>query len=130
MGRKSKDVTDAELEVLESLWQRGPTTVRELAADRSVRRKGVARHATILKLLERLERKGFVRRDRGGPAHLFEAAVKRDELIARRLQAVAESLCRGSRLSLLMHFVDPRYLSQDEVRALRELVDRLDHQSE
>jgi predicted transcriptional regulator len=129
MGRKSKDVTDAELEVLEALWQRGRTTVRELAAVRTPRRTGGAGHATILKLLERLERKGFVRRDRTGPAHLFEAAVERDELIARRLQAVAESLCRGSRLSLLMHFVDPRRLSRDEVQALRELVDRLDQHS-
>jgi BlaI family transcriptional regulator, penicillinase repressor len=128
MGRKSKDVTDAELAVLEALWQRSRATVRELAAGRYPR-AGSAQHATVLKLLERLERKGFVRRDRNGPAHVFEAAIARDDLIGRRLEAVAESLCRGSRLPLLMHLVDPRRLTADEVRVLRELVEQFDGDS-
>ncbi|MGH7126993.1 MAG: BlaI/MecI/CopY family transcriptional regulator [Planctomycetaceae bacterium] len=125
MVRKPKDVTDAELNVLETLWEHGPSTVRQLT-DRLYPDGTSSHYATVLKLLERLEGKQCVRRDSQGPAHVFTAAVARGDLIERRLQAVAESLCGGSRTPLLMHLVDPRRLTDEERRALRQLIDELD----
>ena len=78
------------------------------------------------KLLERLEAKGFVGRDRSGAVHVFRAIVDRDELIGRRLRAVADSLCGGSLTPLLTHLVEGKGLSQKEQRELRALIDRLD----
>ena len=65
-------------------------------------------YATVQKLLDRLESKGIVKRDRSGGVHVFAAAIDRSELIGRRLRAVADSLCGGSLSPLLTHLVEGR----------------------
>ena len=128
MVRKPQDVTDAELAVLQVLWDRGPSTTRQLA-DVLYPGGTASQVATVLKLLERLETKGYVDRDRGGTLHVFEAVVERDDLIERRLQALAESLCDGSKTPLLMHLVDPKKLTREERAALRSLIEEIDPNS-
>jgi predicted transcriptional regulator len=80
----------------------------------------------VQKLLERLETKGCVERDRSRAVHAFTAAVDRQELIGRRLQATAEKLCGGSMTPLLMHLVRARRLTARERQELRNLIDELD----
>ena len=125
MARTPQDVTDAELAVLQVLWERGPATIRQIT-DVLYPEGGAAHYATVQKLLDRLESKGFVRRDRTAAAHTFAAAVGRDELIGRRLQEVAEKLCGGSLTPLLTHLVRTRRLSARERQQLRDLIDDLD----
>ena len=125
MAERNQDVTDAELGVLQGLWDLGPATIRQLV-ERVYDQSGTSVYATVQKLLERLESKGFVTRDRGGPVHLFRAAVERDELIGRRLRAVADSLCGGSLSPLLTHLVEGQGISAKERRELRALIDKLD----
>ena len=88
---------------------------------------GTSHYATVQKLLERLEAKGCVTRDRGGPVHVFAAAIDRDGLIGRKLQSVAEKLCGGSWTPLLTHLVQAQRLSAADRQALRVLIDQLDH---
>lgn len=129
MGRAQRDVTEAELAVLLVLWDSGPATVRSLAEAIYGPGGGPSRHATVQKLLERLEAKGCVRRLRAaapGGAHLFAAILDRDELIGRRLRAVADTLCDGSLTPLLTHLVRNDHLSHEERQALRRLIDDLD----
>jgi BlaI family penicillinase repressor len=122
---RNQDVTDAELGVLQGLWDLGPATIRQLV-ERVYGQSGNSVYATVQKLLDRLESKRFVTRDRGGSVHVFRAAVERDELIGRRLRAVADSLCGGSLSPLLTHLVEGQGISAKERRALRELIDKLD----
>lgn len=129
MGRTARDVTEAELTVLQVLWEAGPTPVRALAEAIYGDGSGPSRQATVQKLLERLEAKGCVRRDRGSVPHQFEAAIDRDELIGRRLRDVADTLCDGSLAPLLTHLVRAEDLSDADRAALRALVDRLDQAS-
>jgi predicted transcriptional regulator len=72
---------------------------------------------------------GCVTRDRRPAAHAFQAAVGRQDIIGRRLQAVAEQLCGGSLTPLLTHLVRARRLSAQERRDLRGLIDELDRQN-
>jgi len=125
MVRRTKDVTDAELAVLEVLWDEGPSTIRHIA-DRLYPDGGTSEYATVQKLLERLEGKRCVRRDRSGFAHIFSAAVDRSDLIDRRLRDVAAKLCGGSLTPLLMHLVDDVRLTRREREALRRLIDGAD----
>jgi predicted transcriptional regulator len=127
MARSSQDVTEAELAVLRRLWERGPATIRSLAED-VYGQDGTSAYATVQKLLERLEAKGFVARDRSAAVHVFRAAVERDELIGRRLRAVADTLCDGSLTPLLTHLVEGRPLSDQQRQALRALVEQLDQE--
>ena len=126
MKQHNQDVTEAELALLQSLWDEGPATIR-LLVERVYQQTGTSVYATVQKLLDRLEAKGCVKRDRGAPVHVFRAMINRDELIGRRLRAVADSLCGGSLSPLLTHLVEGRGLSEQERRELRALVEKLDH---
>src|SRR5689334_3099052 len=95
MSREAKDVTEAELRVLQVLWDRGTASIRQIT-DAINPRGGAAQYATVQKQLERLEAKGFVGRDRSLFVHVFSAAVDRDELVGRRIREVADKLCGGS----------------------------------
>ncbi len=125
MARTPRDVTDTELAIMLLLWERGPQTIRQLT-DTLYPDGGAAQYATVQKLLDRLEAKQHVQRDRSGPAHVFAAAVQRDELIGRRLQDMAEKLCGGSLTPLLTHLLRARRLSPRERQELRDLIDELD----
>jgi predicted transcriptional regulator len=125
MARRSQDVTEAELALLQALWDDGAATIRQLTS-RVYGHEGTSVYATVQKLLDRLEAKGFVRRDRGGSVHVFEAAIGRDELIGRRLRAVAETLCGGSLTPILTHLVRGGRLTDQERRELRALIEQLD----
>jgi BlaI family transcriptional regulator, penicillinase repressor len=125
MGRTPKDITDAELAVLQALWSEGPCSIRRIT-DLIYPDGRAAHYATVQKLLERLETKGCVRRDRAGAVHSFAAAIDRDELIGRRLQSVAEKLCGGSWTPLLTHLVQNQKLSTADRQALRNLIEELD----
>lgn len=125
MSRASQDVTEAELAVLQVLWDRGPATIRQLVG-LVYGEGGASSYATVQKLLDRLEAKGFVGRDRGPSVHVFRALVARDELIRRRLRAVADTLCGGSLTPLLTNLVRGERLSAREKQALRALIEDLD----
>jgi BlaI family penicillinase repressor len=128
MDPTPRDVTEAELAVLQGLWDQGPATIRRLTellygANTDVH------YATVQKLLERLETKKHVVRDRSGHAHLFQAVTGRDELVGRRLRAVAEQLCGGLMSPLLTHLVRAEALTAAERRELRDLIDELDRRN-
>jgi BlaI family transcriptional regulator, penicillinase repressor len=125
MSQQNQDVTEAELALLQVLWDSGPATIRQLV-ERVYKQTGTSVYATVQKLLDRLEAKGFVGRDRRSAVHVFRAAIDRDELIGRRLRAVADSLCGGSLSPLLTHLVAGKGLSEKERRELRGLIDQLD----
>jgi predicted transcriptional regulator len=125
MARTPQDVTETELAILQLLWDQGPATIRRLT-DAIYPGGGAAQYGTVQKLLDRLESKGFVRRDRSGAAHTFAATVGREEIIGRRLRDVAEKLCGGSLTPLLTHLVRTRSLSAREREELRALIEELD----
>ena len=124
MVRPSQGVTDAELAILQVLWERGSATVRELG-ETLYGKSSASNHATVQKLLERLEGKNCVARDRGTWPHTFRAAIEREELIGRHLQQTADKLCDGSLQPLLTHLVTAGSLSAEDRRSLRELLDEL-----
>jgi predicted transcriptional regulator len=117
-------VTEAELAVLEVLWGRGACTIRQIS-DAIYPEGGASRYATVQKLLERLEAKDGVTRDRSEAVHRFSAAIGRDDLIGKRLRAVAETLCGGSLTPLLSHLVRAGGLSDADRKALRGLIDKI-----
>jgi predicted transcriptional regulator len=125
MARTPQDVTDTELAVLQILWDGGAATIRQLT-EALYPGGGTSQYATVQKLLERLEAKGCVQRQRTPPAHTFTAAIARDDLIGRRLRDVAEKLCGGSLTPLLTHLVRTKRLSARERQELRDLMDDLD----
>jgi len=128
MARTPQDVTTAELAVLQVLWDQGSATIRQVTEQLNDGSCSTAQYGTTQKLLDRLESKGCVRRDRGPAVHVFAPAIDRGELIGRRLQSVAEKLCGGSLTPLLTHLVQSQKLSATDRQELRDLIDELDRQ--
>jgi predicted transcriptional regulator len=128
MDRTPQDVTEAELTILQFLWDQGPATIRQLT-DALYPPGTEAQYATVQKLLERLEGKGHVSRDRTAHAHRFSALTDRDTLVGRRLRAVAEQLTGGLMAPLLTHLVRAETLTPKERQELRQLMDELDRRN-
>ena len=124
MARDAQDITEAELTLMRRLWDARRASIRQLADALYPAGAGAAQYATVQKQLERLEAKGFVRRDRSLFVHVFEPTIDRDELIGRRIRSMAEKLCGGSLVPILSHLARSKSLSARERRALRELIDR------
>ena len=105
------------------------TTVREIA-ERLYPGGGNSETATVQKLCERLLAKRCVERNRRVRPATFRAAIDRGDLIGRHLKGVADKLCAGSFTPLLTHLVESGGLTRDDIRNLREQVERLDTDSE
>ena len=125
MARPARDITESELAVLRILWDRGASTIRQLT-EVLYPQGGAAQYATVQKLLDRMEAKGYVRRDRSLYVHVFEAVLDRDELIGRRLRSLAETLCDGSLTPLLTHLARAKDLTEAERSALRSIINEAD----
>jgi BlaI family transcriptional regulator, penicillinase repressor len=121
MTRTPRDVPEAELAVLELLWRGGPATRRQVA-DVLYPGGGASQYATVQKLLERLEQKGYVGRVSAEGQWRFSAIVSRDDLISRRLEEVVDRLCGGSLTPLLMNLVKSPGLTAEQLDELRRFV--------
>jgi len=117
-------VTEAELSVMQLLWSQREAGIRELA-DALYPDGGASAYATVQKLLDRLQGKGFVDRRPSGRRNLFRSLVSRSELIVRRLQETADALCDGALSPLLTHLVEVSDLDDVQLGELRRLVEEL-----
>jgi predicted transcriptional regulator len=125
MGRPAQDITESELAVLRILWDRGMATIRQLT-DVLYPGGGAAQYATVQKLLDRMEIKEYVQRDRSLFVHRFVPMLDRDQLIGRRLRSLAETLCDGSLTPLLTHLARAGDLTEEDRRALRAIIQESD----
>ena len=125
MARPRQDVTEAEMAILELLWQSSQASIRQIT-DALYPDAGPGRYATVQKQLERMEAKRLVRRDRRYFQHLFSAALGREQLAGQRLQTVLDRLCEGSLVPLFSQLARTRPLTPQERQALRELIDETD----
>ena len=128
MSRALPHVTDAELAVLQLLWERGPAAVRQVA-DVLYPGGGASEYATAHRLLERLEAKGYVRRQKSEGVYLFRAARDREAVLGQQLETLVERMCGGSLQPLLSNLVRVKRLTAAELRELLALVDNLDRKS-
>jgi len=121
MPPKRQHVTDAELKVLELLWAKGRLTARSIR-ESLYPHGGESELATVQKLLQRLERKRMVLRDRSSFAHQFEAGVSQAEVVGHEIESLAQKLTDGSMVPLLMHAVKNADLTPKQRRELRALL--------
>lgn len=114
--------TERELAILKVLWDRGPSTVRDVHAafDRSVGYTGV------LKLLQVMTAKGLVRRDESERAHLYQAAEPREKIEAGLVRRLADGAFGGSTADLVMRALSVKRASPAELHRIRRLLDMAD----
>jgi predicted transcriptional regulator len=118
-------VSDAELHVLKVLWEHGPATVRDIETRLGRRRRRWA-YNTILTLLSRLRDKGCVASDKSATAHVFRAAISRDQLLRHGLTELAERICDGTASPLVHALIQGQRFTQKELADLRRLLNGLE----
>jgi predicted transcriptional regulator len=121
---KLDQITDGELSILQVLWERGEATSREITA--AIHEEVTdPKMASVQKLIERLEAKGCVDRDRSERAHRFRPLVSHEQYLRSRLQSLADRLCEGAIVPLVTTLLRTERLPKKDQEQLRELVDKL-----
>ena len=121
---KLDQVTETELSILQVLWEGREATTREIAEE-LYDEVTDPKVASVQKLIERLEGKGCVERDRSERAHRFRPLVTREQFLQDRLQAMADRLCSGSLAPLMSALIDSQEVPRADRQKLRALVEKL-----
>ena len=110
--------TDREADVMQVLWEHGPSVVNEVKEKLS----DDLAYTTVLTILRTLEQKGYVKHEEEGRVHRYFAAVKEEAARRSALQHLTGKLFKGSAELLFTHLVADRKLSKDQVLRMRELL--------
>lgn len=113
--------TDAELAILRVLWERGPSTVRQVHNILNEIRPTV--YTTILKLMQIMDDKGLVRRDKSQRAHVYQPVFTEAETQKRLVGDLLERAFSGSTASLLMQALSAKEASAEELAQIRQILD-------
>ena len=122
MPRNVAGATETELAILDVLWNRGQSAVRDIVATLYDRHTPTL-HMTVKSLLERLEGKGYVECDKSGFAHRFSAKVSREAYVGQQLKQLAESHFGGAVAPMLLTLVDRIDLSRKDREAIRKIIE-------
>ena len=125
MTPREADIGEAELEVLQTLWEHGPATVREVMNKLHEHGRRLA-YTTVLTFLTRLEQKGCVTSDKSDLAYVYRPRVTRDKVSRSRLNAVLESFYDGSPGPLVLQLIREGKFTRDEIAELQDVIDALD----
>lgn len=125
MVNPPSEITDAEMSVMEVLWDRAEgETIREIVLAVYGRHEH-SLHAGVKSFLDRLIEKGFVRVDKARFAHRFFAAITRQEFVGRQLKQIAENHFSGSFVPMLLSLVEQSPLSRADRAAIEKLIKNL-----
>ena len=119
---KQSPLANAELAVMNLLWQNDRLTARQIR-EQLYPDVTKAQHGTVQRLLQRLEDKGYVERDRSLPVHLFSATISRQTYAGGQLESLADKLTAGSFAPLITHLVEEKKISRDEINLIRAILD-------
>ena len=125
--RPAKRPTDGELEILQVLWERGPSTVREVHD--VIRAERDAGHTTVLKLMQIMTEKGLVCRDETVRPQVYQVRRSRRHTQRQLLHDLLDRAFSGSPGNLVLEALATRRATPEERRRIRELLDELEGDS-
>jgi len=111
-------LTDREADIMQALWDRGPSTVAEVRAQLP----DALAYTTVLTVLRILESKGYVNHIEEGRGHRYAAAVERQSARKSALRHLTDKLFEGSSELLMTQLVTEQKLSPEQVKRLRKLL--------
>src|SRR6202012_2981695 len=121
----STEPTKSELEILQVLWQYGPSTVR-FVNDMLNEQKREVNYMSTQKMMLIMLDKGFVTKDASQLTHVYKAAVDEGKTKGYLLDRVVDNLFNGSASSLMMQLLGNKKMSPEEMEGLKELIRKID----
>ena len=113
--------TASELQILQVLWERGPSTVREVHD--ALQEEKALGYTTVLKLMQIMTTKGLVRRDENQRAHVYEAQQPAEKTKRQFAADMLERVFDGSARELMLHALASQRSTRQEIEELRNLLD-------
>ena len=119
--------TDAELEILQVLWENGSCSVR-FVNDILAEKKEVG-YTTTLKFMQIMFEKGLVTRNTDARSHIYEAAIERDATQRNLLGTFVDNVFSGSAMDLVMQALGNHKASKDELDQIKALIEKIEKES-
>jgi predicted transcriptional regulator len=113
--------TAAELQILQVLWERGPSTVRDVHD--ALQEEKALGYTTVLKLMQIMTAKGLVRRDENQRAHVYEAQQPAEKTKRQFAADMLQRVFDGSARELMLHALAAQRSTRQEIEELRNLLD-------
>lgn len=123
MNNRSKP-TESELEILQILWENGPSTVREV--HEQLIKKKESGYTTTLKLMQIMYEKGLVKRDDTNRSHIYEAVISQDKTRKVMVDKLIKTLFQGSSSKLIMQALGNHKATKEELLAIRKYLDEME----
>jgi BlaI family penicillinase repressor len=111
---------DLELQILSVLWERGPSTVRDVLRD--LRAEPAPTYMTVLIMMRQMQEKGYLDRDERGRAHVYRARLQERSVTTKLVRDLVTKAFRGSPEALVLRLLDDPGLSEEELSRIRKLI--------
>lgn len=122
--RQSATLTQAELRIMDVLWQKGPGTVQQVLD--WLPEKPALAYNSVLTTIRILEKKGYVRHEKDGRAHVYAPVINRKEATRTEIRHLAGRFFRNSEELLMLSLLEDRGIDAAELKRLREMLERSD----
>jgi BlaI family transcriptional regulator, penicillinase repressor len=116
--------TDAELAILRVIWQRGPSTVREVWEQLSPTQH--TGYTTVLKIMQIMSEKGLLTRDESDRSHVYRVARSEEQTQRQVVGHLLDRLFAGSALKLVMQALATKRTTPAELAEIRRLLDEME----
>jgi BlaI family transcriptional regulator, penicillinase repressor len=116
--------TDAELEILNVIFRRGPSTVREVHEEINRRKPMV--YTTVLKMMQIMADKGLLNRDESARAHLYATSLTQEETQQQLVGDLLQRAFEGSASSLVMRALSSKKTSREELNRIKAMLKELE----
>jgi BlaI family transcriptional regulator, penicillinase repressor len=117
--------TKSELEILQVLWQHGPSTVR-FVNDTLNEQKRTVQYTSTLKLMQIMFEKKILKRDETNMKHIYSAAMEEQQTKSILLNRFVDSMFNGSASNLMMQLLGNKKASKKELQEIKEMLNKLD----
>ena len=118
--RKSITLTEAELRLMKILWARGESAVGELVA--AMPEGAALAYNSVLTTIRILEQKGYLHRKQVDRAYVYRPAQPKNQVIGKMVRDFVNRVFNGSAEPLLVHLIEDRRLTGDEIEEIRRLI--------
>jgi predicted transcriptional regulator len=115
--------TDGELAILRVLWERGPSTVRQVHEVLSTRDRPMTAYTTALKLLQIMTEKGLVRRDESDRTHVYHSRLSEEQTQRQLVRDLLDRAFGGSSSKLVMQALNAKRATPEELAEIRKLIE-------
>ncbi len=122
--KQSETLTEAELRVMNVLWERGSGTVQQVLD--SISTKPVLAYNSVLTTIRVLERKGYLKHIKDGRAHVFAPVVHQEEARTTEIRHLVSRFFKNSHEDLVLNILEDQGIDPEELARLRKMLDRSD----